>query len=302
MTTAIANPTDQEPKRQHVIPKMLLKNFQDSDGKLLAYNKAERRYFKAVPDNLFVQKHRYTQYRPEEDDQKFEVENRLSEIESVAAPIIQRIVKCRKVKLYPPLAEEEGDAVKLFWMTFFLRTDYHANEIAPFDHYENLFRQEFSKQAGIHIKDEQQREEWEGFQREPRFTEFIREELIHDLRARVAAGLTPGIAAQVEEFMEDAGLLIAMPGKRASGFILGDCGGVSVPVRDRSDGFHSWLPISREVVIGPTPDPENVNFMNLYRQDVNRINWTAFETSDIVVTQRRSDLDYCLRRYESAKS
>ena len=293
--------TAQEPKRQHLIPKMLQKNFQDSDGNLHAYNKDQQQPFEAASNNIFVQKHRYTQYRPEDDDQKFEVEHRLSAIESAAAPIIQRIVKCRKARDYPRLAEEDGDAVKLFWMTFFLRTNYHANEIVPFDHYENLFRREFSKQAEIHLADEHQRKEWEGFQQEPGFTQLIRKELIHDLRARVAAGLTPRIAAQVEEFMRDAGLLIAMPGRRASGFILGDCGGVCVPARGRSGGFHSWLPVSREVVIGPTPDPENVNYMNLYRQDVNRINWTTFETSDIVVAKRKSDLDYVVRRWQSSR-
>ena len=292
--------TTQEPKRQHIVPKMLLRNFATPDGYLHAYNKLESRHFKVALSNVFVQKDRYTQRNVENDDERYEVERRLAEIESQAAPVINKIVRFRKVRQYPPLAEEDGDAVKLFLMTMFLRTDHHADDIVPIDRYEQLFKQEFSKQSEIYewVGDERQR--WEDFQRGPEATALIRDELIPDLRARVAVGMPPKISDEIDRYMLEAGLLIAMPGKRASGFILGDCGGVRVVESDNSDVYHSWLAVSREVIAGPTMDPKNVTFMDLYRKDVNRINWTTFEASDIVVAKRKSDLEYVVRRWQSS--
>ncbi len=294
-------PTTQNPKRQHVIPRMLLRNFQTQCETVHAYSKLESRYFRVAPNNVFVQKDRYTQRYVETDDERYEVERRLGEIESQAAPVIDKIISCRKARMYPPLAKEDGDAVKLLFMTMFLRTDHHADEIVPFDRYEHLYRQEFSREGEIYEWVGDERQGWEDFQRGPDATALIRGQLIPDLRARVAVGMPPKIADEIDRYMQESGLLIAMPGKRASGFILGDCGGVRVFESDNSDVYHSWLPISREVIVGPTMDLENVTFMDLNRKDVNRINWTTFEASDIVVAKRRSDLDYVVRRWEDSQ-
>ncbi len=293
MTTA--NQTSQNPTRQHVVPRMLLKNFRAREGFVYAYNKRDSKHFKATPNNVFVHKDRYTQRRVENDDERYEIELRLGEIESQAAPVIDEIIRCRKAGRYPVLSKEDGDAVKLLLITMFLRTDHHADEIVPIDQYEQLFRQEFSKQGEIFGLDGAERQGWEDFQRGPEAEKLILEELIPDLRARIAAGLPPKIADQIDEFMLESGLLIAMPEKRASGFILGDCGGVRVFASDTSEAYHSWVPISREIIVGPTMDPENVTFTNLYRRDVNRINSTLFATSDVVVARRPSDLDFVLR-------
>ena len=297
----VHNPTAHNPKRHHIVPKMLLRNFATSDGYLHAYNKLESRHFKVAPDNVFVQNDRYTQFNVENDDERYEVERHLAEIESQAAPVIKKVVGCRRARLYPPLAEEEGDAVKLLFMTMFLRTDHHADEIVPLDQYEQMFRREFAKQGGIHGLEGDELRGWEEFQRGPDATALIRGELIPDLRARVAVGMPPKIADEVDRYMLESGLLIATLGKQASGFILGDCGGVRVFESDNSDVYRSWLPASREVILGPTTDTQNVTFTNLNRKDVNRINWTTFEASDIVVANRRSDLDYVVRRWEDCQ-
>ena len=183
-------------------------------------------------------------------------------------------------------------------MIAFLRTDHHADEIVPLDRYEQEFKAEGFRQADIHSVD---RSEWREFQDGPEFGAIL-EDFLHDLRARVSIGLPLKIADQVEEFMRDTGLLIAMPGGRASGFIVGDCGGVYVPDLDSLGRFYRWLPVSREVAIGTTGDTDNVYYIDLSRREVNRINWASFEASDIVVAKRRSDLDYCLHRWENGSS
>ena len=141
----------------------------------------------------------------------------------------------------------------------------------------------------------------EEFRSGPTATRLIRDELIPDLRARVAVGMPPRISDEIDRFMREAGLLVAMPDKRASGFILGDCGGIRVSESNDSNVYHSWLPVSREIILGPTMNPENVTYMNLYRKDVNRITRAIFDASNVVVAKRKSDLDYVVRLWNRAK-
>ena len=289
--------TAQNPKRQHLIPKMLQKNFQDSDGYLHAYNKDEHRYFKVAPNNIFVRYHRYTQFGADNDEDRFEVEELLGKIETAAAPIIQRIGQLGKIGLVSSLAEEEGEILKRFLIMFFIRTDHHANEMAPKDRYERDFRAIGPRLAEEHGVDKAQ---WEQFQNSQVFSKVV-DEAWHDHWARIAAGLPPKIAEQIEGFIRDYGLSIAKTQDVATGFIVGDCGGVQVTHPEHPDAFHSWLPVSREVVIGLTSHPDDVTYENLDRKYVNWINCTIFEASGIVVAKRRSDLDYVVRRWEDSQ-
>jgi len=277
---------------------MLLRNFQWKDEKIHAYVKNEAKHIYTSPENLFVKKHRYTLRGEEYSGDRYEIESRLEKIEARSAPIIRKIVGCRKSRLHPPLplTREEGDAVKLFLITLFLRTDHHADEIVPLDRYEREFRAEGFRQADIHSVG---RSEWQKFQDGPEFVAIL-EDFLHDLRARVAIGLPSKIADQIEEFMRKSGLLIAMPGKGSSGFIVGDCGGSYVPHLDSPGRFYRWLPVSRKVAIGETEDADNVNYIDLSRREVNRINWTSFASSNVVVAGRPADMDYVL--HQSANS
>ena len=295
MTTK--NQTVQKSKRHHVIPKMILKNFSTSDGSLHAYNRLEARHFKVMPNNVFVQKHRNTQFGAENDESRLEVEDILEKIETAATGIIKRIVRLAKIGLVPPLSREEGEIVTRFLIMFFLRTDHYADEIVPMDRYDRDFRSEGFRLAEKHGLDVS---EWEEFQDSQVFSEIIRESW-HDLRARVAGGLPPQIADQIESFIREYGLSISMTDGGATGFIVGDCGGVRVVHPEKADVFHSWLPVSREVVIGLTSHPDDVTYENLERKYVNSINWTTFEASDIVVAKCKSDLDYVVRRWEDSQ-
>ena len=292
MTTG--NPTVQRPKRPHVVPEMLLKHFQDGNEQVLAYRKNDSKLFHTSPKNVFVNKHRHTLRGEEYRGNPFEIETRLGEIESEATPVIDKIIECLKIGLEPSIAEEERVAVKLFFFTLFLRTDYHADEIVPIDRYELDCRTEGFKQAEMHGVD---KSEWQEFQDGSEFGALIND-FVHDLRVRLAVGALPKIADQVDQFMQDSGLLIAMPDEDAGGFILGDCGGVLMPVPDNPCRSYRWLPVSREIVIGETAYAYNFNYTTLSSEDVNRINLSSLESSSVVVARRKSDLDYVLRDLE----
>lgn len=289
MTTA--NQTVQNPTRQHVVPEMLLKHFQDANEQVLAYHKDEAKPFCTSPTNVFVKKHRYTLRGEEYGEDRYEIETRLNLIETQAAPVIRKIVEFGQSLRHPRLTKEEGDAVKLFLITHFLRTDYHADEIVPIDRYARDFRLECFKQGAKRGLDEATIQD---VLQQPWFRARVKEAW-HDHRARLAIGEPPKVAEEIERHRRKNGLMVATRDKRASGFILGDCGGVRVGDPRKEGAYHSWLPISRDVVIGATNDHENVLYMQLNCRDVNRINRTTFANSDIVVARRPSDLDYVLR-------
>lgn len=291
MTTG---PSVQNPKRQHIVQEMLLRNFQRADGKVHAYLKAENKHICTSPNNLFVVKHRYTLRGDEYVQDRYEIETRLNKIEDRAARAINKIVGCRRIDLYPSLAEEEGDAVKSLLITHFLRTDFHADEIVPFDRYARDFESECFKQGAKLGLDEATIQD---VLQQPWFRARV-EEAWHDHRARLAIGEPPKVAEEIKRNRRENGLMVARREKRASGFILGDCGGVRVDDPRKQGAYHSWLPVSREVVIGAKNEHENVLYMELKWRDVNRINQTTFDNSKIVVARRRSDLDYVLRNRE----
>ncbi len=284
-------PTPQNPKRQHIVPEMLLKHFQTEDAQIHAYVKPKHKLICTSPKKLFVVKHRYTLRGEEYAEDRYEIETGLGKIEDRAAPVVDKIVGCRSIGLYPSLSEKEGDAVKSFLITHFLRTDFHADEIVPIDRYEQDFRSECFKQGAklglddVTVHDALQ-QPWFG---------AVVEEAWHDHRARLAIGEPPKVAEEIKRSRRDDGLIIANRDKRASGFILGDCGGVRVDDPRKEGARHIWLPVSREVVIGAGPDPENVTYMELSRTDVNRINQATFANSRVVVARRPSDLDDVLR-------
>ena len=84
-----------EPKQQHYVPRMLLKNFVDeSTGMLYFYSKKRPAggVLQALPEKLFRQQHLYTR-RGKKAPKDFSVENGLAELETISTPVINRIMQ-----------------------------------------------------------------------------------------------------------------------------------------------------------------------------------------------------------------
>ena len=84
-----------EPKKQHYVPRMLLKNFVDeSNGMLYFYSKKNPAggVQQASPEKLFRQQHLYTR-RGEKGSKDFSVENGLADLETISTPVINRIMQ-----------------------------------------------------------------------------------------------------------------------------------------------------------------------------------------------------------------
>ena len=72
---------------------MLLRNFVDDSQYLHILNKRKPKLYKSKPRKAFVDKKCYVRYRDGGEQDDFEVEKKLSEIESAAAPAIRKIVE-----------------------------------------------------------------------------------------------------------------------------------------------------------------------------------------------------------------
>ena len=121
------------PKRDHYIPQILLKNFCDASGRVWVGD--GEKIYSANPKNVFVQGHLYTRsmfgqssrYTDHGDflnsiEKSYEYEERLSEIESKAAPAVQQIVEQVRQGKCPQLSIELRDAWKRFLIAIARRT------------------------------------------------------------------------------------------------------------------------------------------------------------------------------------
>ena len=95
------------PKRQHFVPKMLLKRFCDDDGWLWAGGKNLDDVYRARPRNVFVQNHLYTKHAYDDTPPSAEYEQVFGRMETTTDPVIDRIVNCARLPQCPVLSPEE---------------------------------------------------------------------------------------------------------------------------------------------------------------------------------------------------
>jgi hypothetical protein len=94
------------PVRQHYIPKFYLKGFADEDGKIHLFDRARKSFRATSPDDLSVIKDYYTVLA--NGVKRYDVEKKLSDIESAAKPVLDKLVQCT------PLTTEELNHLHYF--------------------------------------------------------------------------------------------------------------------------------------------------------------------------------------------
>lgn len=106
-------------KRQHYVPRFLLKNFiNEKDQKLFVYDLQEMKSFKTGPNNIAVEKGFYD---IEVGDEIFTIEDDLSVLESKSANIINLIIENQSIK---NLSDKQKFVLSKFIAIQYLRT-YH---------------------------------------------------------------------------------------------------------------------------------------------------------------------------------
>ena len=120
------------PKRQHYIPKMLLKHFVDDKGHLHFYIKdsPEKGVRSQRPDTLFYKNHLYT-FTNLDGSRDYSTEAFFSKIESEADPVVCKIVDNARKEELPDLTRTEKDVWALFLAQLWRRLPALRDSVIP---------------------------------------------------------------------------------------------------------------------------------------------------------------------------
>ncbi|MDE0350248.1 MAG: DUF4238 domain-containing protein [Gammaproteobacteria bacterium] len=108
------------PKRQHSVPRSLLKNFVDENGKLHCFDRKRDRTYATSPENAFVESHIYT-LRMQRGVNSFAAEHALSEIEGRTARVLKQVIVNARTGKTPDLAPGDKDLLDQFVLIQFRR-------------------------------------------------------------------------------------------------------------------------------------------------------------------------------------
>ena len=240
------------PRRQHYVPKTLLKHFCDHDGWLWVGTRATGAVFRQRPQNAFIKNHIYTRHPYDGSPPSAEHEQTLSGIENDAAPVIDRILgPARRVE---PLDVPPAEVVALqrFFFALACRTP------------------ESQQRVSRRLTDEglysivRERAQTEGFEDLPDIDLFYADREIrkltgsirHNVDASFAAGDDPRIQDEWRKFKAETGVRFAVIYGPDKSFAIGSHGITNCDYRIVGRQLAgAVLPIAHDVLAHMTPWP-----------------------------------------------
>ena len=276
-----------KPKNHHYIPRMLLKNFKDDSGFLQVFDRTTGKFRKN--SDLFAENYLNTQYGDGGRRDNWEAEERLSRIESDAEPAFCKSIEAVRMNHFPILSPEDRAACKRFFIHMVLRNPKHAQQIfrvlgVDDATYEACCR--LLNSQGIPVPDRHM------FDSDPEWIELKRK-LIHNSRARFAAGLPTKLKEEIERYVDNGGLLLGVIREPKVRFVIGSCAVIRNSVMD--DNPFEWLPIAPDVAISIRGTPDKDYVLRLESEEVDRVNTASFSQSRIIAAQSKSDLKRVMR-------
>ncbi len=252
------------PKRQHYIPKMLLKRFLDDDGFIWVHD-GEKMY-KANLGNVFSIGHLYTRSEfgnaPKGSSyndflnsiqKSFEYEGRLSEIETEAEPVVQRIIDRARNGRCPQLSVDFREAWKRFYVAMARRTPEAQDRVSKSKGNRDVFYEaakQTADQIGYRLPTA------EKLYQDPRVM-VLKKLVMSNTNAKFAAGDDPNIETETRRFSVETGLCVVAIGIPKRSFVIGSHGLTMLDDEVASKmGAVSWLPIAHDVAVGATAFPD----------------------------------------------
>ena len=278
-----------DPKRHHYIPQFLLKNFLDDSGRFWVLDKKKGKLHQGTPTNTFVEKNLHRTLNFDHGNYSCEAEEELSRIESRAAPVIRKIIKCARNNEHPKLSPEHRDAWKRFYHTSCRRTPEFAEEMLHLDERSDevfhLAIERLLLQQGIDHLDRE-------FLDQNPILKGAKSVMMKNTKARFASGDHPHLQADVERFSRETGLLIAVIRQPKRSFVIGSHGVAIVqPTHKRDQTQGGWLPIAHDVIVAPTSHPERELLLPLNGGNdyiIKRINRASFRQSRIIAGRSKA--------------
>lgn len=243
------------PKGQHYIPKMLLKYFCDDEGYLWVGDTTTKQAWKSKPCNAFKVTHLYTRSTfstatggsPQHD---FKYEEALSKLESVAAPIVERVLSQARRCECPSLTLEEETAIKEFMFAMARRTPESQQRAIATQSFEDIYykvAKQVADSRGYVLPDK--KELYEDLQVVRHLSQVGR-----NVFARFAAGDDQRTQHQAQKFCSEIGLGFVIIGLPNRSFVIGSHG---IGILEFGEGeHHGYLPLAHDLCVWPTPYPD----------------------------------------------
>ena len=261
--------------RHHYIPQWLLRNIQDSNGKIHGFRKANpaRGIFTTTPKNLMVENDFYT-LLGESGPARQMAEEEYSRRETLAKPVADKIISAARNNARPGLTFRERLIIQLFHCDTWRRTPDVAAEKrelnGPFDL--DAFLESYGKERNLNDDDI-------AFARDHILDPDTRQVIDHDARVRASAGPpTPDVFG----YLADMGLGIARIAKPNKSFVIGSYALAFARYRGEN---HFWLPISHDVAVEPYGFAGTETLVELNDDCVRSINEASFLESSIVAAR-----------------
>ena len=249
--------SNNETKRQHYIPRMLLKRFCDADGFIYVGDRNTRYVVRQNLSNAFVKNHQYTRYSYEDDSRSMEYESRLGEIESAAAPVVENVVSSLSANKLPDLTDVARLALKRFVFSLARRTRESQSRVAAMNDDEEAFYQ-----AACRLAEEQNHPQLPS--REvllfDELMPMLAEKVMHNVHAGFAAGDDTAIAAKEPEFCKETGFHFGTLRDSGSELVIGSHG-ITLHDAEAQDDKSLWfdgtvVPIAPHMLVNITGFPE----------------------------------------------
>ena len=248
-------------KRQHVVPKMLLKNFSfRKNGKKRLYsfdkNSSEKGIRKTSPYSFCVEEDIYTQYE-EDGNRDVSAEKDYSNLEARTGPIIKKIVEAARANKYPQLSCDERRTLGHFVICQGFRIPDRSDPITGRDF------------IILAIKNP------EILKKSKKGIDQLREEKRLEFLTRYIEA-----PEEILSFFEDKGPVIRIAREGEENFVIG-----SNPVLLMEPDNHLpeiWLPIASNVAITPCSTRGNDGFIESEYLDIHSFNKDVFRQSRMI--------------------
>ena len=246
------------PKRQHYIPKMLLKHFCDDNGQLWVGNKDWDDVIRLSPQNAFVRSHLYTRYAYDHSPPSDEYEQILSRVEDDAAPVVDKVVSFSRRVECPDLSSAEQAALQRFVLALARRTPESQKRVSrelTDDHMYDIVRKRAEKVGFTELPAKP------DFFNNSEWRQFV-DRITHNADAVFAAGTDSNMVEENRKFIAETGIRFAVINGSDKSFAIGShgltlCDALSVS----SHLAGTVLPIAYDVLAHVTPWPCKPNLL-----------------------------------------
>ncbi len=257
-------PKRNRPKRQHFVPKMLLRNFTEKPSKkeqlYFFRNSGEKFVKKTSINNLCVESQIYTLFNNEEKD--FLAEDAFRDLENKTVEVAEKIIKAARNGKQPGLTCSEKKTLDWFLFCQWNRVPEVEDPIL-----ERSLRRSFLENADLN--------------------NMSNEEKIRFRNDMRTAGLTRSVLNPNEKILsilENKGLVVGTATGRGESFVVGS----NPLLRDPLDYYlfgrivKLWLPIAHDIVITPYFERGIEKTIEFGNRDICLFNEKIFRQSNII--------------------